>query len=99
LLQLRRREKKTFLFVTHSIEEAVYLSDRIVMLSRRPGRVSRVVVPRIDRSASPDEIRRDPRYVDAVEEIWGALKGYVDCSTEEDPREVGRLELTPARRP
>jgi NitT/TauT family transport system ATP-binding protein len=99
LLELRRREKKTFLFVTHSIEEAVYLSDQIVMLSRRPGRVSRVVVPSIDRSASSDEIRRDPRYVDAVEEIWGVLRDYLDSGTGAESWAAAHRELTPARRP
>ena len=78
LLRLRENEKKTFLFVTHSIEEAVYLSDQIVMLSRRPGRISRVIEPKIDRSGSPDEIRRDPHYLDTVEEIWQVLREYVD---------------------
>jgi NitT/TauT family transport system ATP-binding protein len=93
LLQLRRREKKTFLFVTHSIEEAVYLSDQIVMLSPRPGRVSHVVVPRVDRSGSSDEIRRDPRYVDAVEEIWSALRRYVESSSGVEPGRAERTEL------
>ena len=53
LLRLREREHKTFIFVTHSIEEAVYLSDQIVMLSRRPGPLSRIVEPKIDRSGTP----------------------------------------------
>jgi NitT/TauT family transport system ATP-binding protein len=78
LLQLRERERKTFIFVTHSIEEAVYLSDQIVMLSRRPGRLSRIVEPRVDRTGTPDEIRRDPHYLDTVEEIWQVLREFVD---------------------
>jgi NitT/TauT family transport system ATP-binding protein len=78
LLLLRERERKTFIFVTHSIEEAVYLSDRIVMLSRRPGRLFRLVEPNVDRAATPDEIRRDPRYLDTVEEIWQVLREFVD---------------------
>jgi NitT/TauT family transport system ATP-binding protein len=78
LLRLVEVERKTFLFVTHSIEEAVYISDRIVLLSRRPGRVSEIIEPKIDRSASPDEIRRDPGYLDTVEEIWQGLRRYVD---------------------
>jgi NitT/TauT family transport system ATP-binding protein len=78
LLGLRERERKTFIFVTHSIEEAVYLSDQIVMLSRRPGRLSRIVEPKVDRSGTPDEIRRDPRYLDAVEDIWQVLREYVE---------------------
>jgi len=78
LLRLRERERKTFIFVTHSIEEAVYLSDQIAMLSRRPGRVFRIIEPKVDRAASPDEIRRDPRYLDTVEEIWQVLREFVD---------------------
>ncbi|WP_207460095.1 ABC transporter ATP-binding protein [Azospirillum sp. SYSU D00513] len=78
LLRLVAQEKKTFLFVTHSIEEAVYLSDGIVMLSRRPGRINRIIEPAIDRSGSPDEIRRDKHYLDTVEEIWHGLRDYVD---------------------
>jgi NitT/TauT family transport system ATP-binding protein len=78
LLRLREIERKTFIFVTHSIEEAVYLSDRIVLLSRRPGRVSQIIAPHIDRSGSPDEIRRDQAYLDTVEEIWQSLRQFVD---------------------
>ena len=78
LIRLRTVQKKTFIFVTHSIEEAVYLSDRIVLLSPRPGRISGIVEPDIDRSGNPDEIRRDQRYLDAVEEIWQGLRKYVD---------------------
>jgi len=78
LLRLRETERKTFLFVTHSIEEAVYLSDRIVLLSRRPGRISQIIEPKIDRSSSPDEIRRDQAYLDIVEEIWQGLRQFVD---------------------
>jgi NitT/TauT family transport system ATP-binding protein len=78
LLQLIELERKTFIFVTHSIEEAVYISDRIVLLSPRPGRVARVIEPRIDRNAGPDLIRRDPAYLDTVEEIWQGLKHYVE---------------------
>jgi len=78
LLQLVEKERKTFIFVTHSIEEAVYVSDRIVLLSRRPSRVAQIIEPKVDRSASPDAIRRDQGYLDTVEEIWQGLKHYVD---------------------
>ncbi|MDO9413298.1 MAG: ABC transporter ATP-binding protein [Pseudolabrys sp.] len=78
LLGLIANEKKTFLFVTHSIEEAVYVSDRIVLLSRRPSRVSTIIEPKLDRSGDPEGIRRDPAYLDAVEGIWQSLKKYLD---------------------
>ena len=82
LLRLLSEERKTVLFVTHSIEEAVYVSDQIVILTRGPGRVSNAVRPDIARDGSPDEIRRNQGYLDAVEAIWGELRGYI----EEDMR-------------
>lgn len=78
LIRLRTNQNKTFIFVTHSIEEAVYISDRIVLLSPRPGRVSRIIDPEIDRSGDPDRIHRDKHYLDTVEEIWQGLKQYVE---------------------
>jgi NitT/TauT family transport system ATP-binding protein len=78
LLALAAGKRRTLLFVTHSIEEAVYLSDRIVLLSRRPSRVAGVVEPAIPRDVSPEAIRRHPAYLDTVEEIWRGLKRYLD---------------------
>ncbi len=78
LLSLLAHDKKTVIFVTHSIEEAVYISDQVVVLTRNPGRVSRVVRPEIDRSGDFDELRRTPAYLDCVDEIWTELKGYLD---------------------
>lgn len=78
LIRLREIENKTFILVTHSIEEAVYLSDRIILLSPRPGRLNRIVTPAIDRSGDPDLIRRNPEYLDLVDEIWDGLRAYVE---------------------
>ena len=78
LLRLMAHERRTFLFVTHSIEEAVYLSDRIVLLSPRPGRVWKLIEPDLPRTLSPDQIRREPAYLDTVETIWQSLKDYVE---------------------
>ena len=78
LLDLLKVEKKTVIFVTHSIEEAAYLSDQIVLLSPRPGTVSKIIQPNIARGQrSADEIRRDKNYLDAVDEIWQILRRYV----------------------
>jgi NitT/TauT family transport system ATP-binding protein len=78
LLRLREIEKKTFVFVTHSIEEAVYVSDRIVLLSTRPGRIAQVIAPDIPRDGDVDGIRRHPVYLDTVDAIWRGLKQYLD---------------------
>ena len=77
LLALLRVEKKTVIFVTHSIEEAVYLSDRIVLLSRHPGRVMRIIDTGFDHNAAAEDIRRNPRYLDTIDDIWASLKGYL----------------------
>jgi len=78
LLALVAEEKKTFIFVTHSIEEAVYVSDRIVLLAKRPSRVSRIIEPAIDRTGDADAIRRHPGYLDTVDMIWQDIKQYLD---------------------
>ena len=78
LLRLREVERKTFVLVTHSIEEAVYVSDRIVLLSKRPSRVSEIIVPAIDRGGDPEQIRRSQVYLDTVEAIWQGLKRYIE---------------------
>lgn len=77
LLSLLEIEKKTVIFVTHSIEEAVYVSDRVVLLSGRPGSVSRIVETELERTRNPDDVRRDKRYLDCVDEIWQVLKQYL----------------------
>jgi NitT/TauT family transport system ATP-binding protein len=78
LLRLLSDENKTVIFVTHSIEEAVYLSYEVVILTRGPGRVSNVVRPGVDRSGGSDSIRRSPEYLDWVEQIWAELQSYLD---------------------
>lgn len=78
LLQLVANEKKTFIFVTHSIEEAVYVSDQIAILLPRPSRVSEVIRPSSFRDKGIENIRRDPEYLDIVDRIWASLRSYVE---------------------
>ncbi len=68
---------KTFIFVTHSIEEAVYLSDRIVLLSppAGPGLADHRAGHR-RATATPTRSAATAHYLDTVEEIWQALKQY-----------------------
>jgi NitT/TauT family transport system ATP-binding protein len=77
LLDLLKIEKKTVIFVTHSIEEAVYVSDQIILLTRRPGKVEKIFTPELNRDVSPDEIRRAKNYLDSVDEIWAILREYL----------------------
>ncbi len=78
LLHLLAAEKKSVIFVTHSIEEAVYISDQIVLLSPRPGRVHSIIRPDISRDAEPEAIRRDKNYLDTIEKIWFELRKYLE---------------------
>ncbi len=78
LLELLSGEDKTVVFVTHSIEEAVYVSDQIVILTRGPSRVSTVVRPGLDHSAGSDSVRRSTAYLDWVERIWRELESYLE---------------------
>lgn len=78
LLALVENQNKTFIFVTHSIEEAVYVSDQIAILLPRPSRVSEIIRPSGIRDKGVDNIRRDPEYLDIVDRIWASLRSYVE---------------------
>lgn len=78
LLSLVQHQKKTFIFVTHSIEEAVYVSDQIAILLPRPSRVSEIIRPASFRNKSVENIRRDSEYLDIVDRIWVSLRSYVE---------------------
>jgi NitT/TauT family transport system ATP-binding protein len=78
LLRLLSEEEKSVVFVTHSIEEAVYLSDQIVILTPAPAHVSKVVRPGIDRTGESQNIRRSSAYLDCVESIWVELRDYLE---------------------
>ncbi|HCP18450.1 MAG: ABC transporter [Candidatus Puniceispirillum sp. TMED52] len=78
LLGLVKNENKTFIFVTHSIEEAVYVSDQIAILLPRPSRVMEIIRPSGFRHKDVDSIRREPEYLDIVDRIWASLRSYVE---------------------
>jgi NitT/TauT family transport system ATP-binding protein len=73
LLAIWQRERKTVLFVTHSIEEAIYLADRVLIFSPRPARIERVVDIPFGRPRG-EGIKSDPAFVELRREIWQSLK-------------------------
>lgn len=77
LLRIWRLTGKTAIFITHNISEGVYLSDRIVVLTARPGQIKDVVVvnlPRPRRLA----IKRDPSFLEIEERVWRLVKEEVE---------------------
>jgi NitT/TauT family transport system ATP-binding protein len=73
LLNIWERERKTVVFVTHSIEEALYLADRIVVMSPRPGRIAQMIDVPFARPRR-DEIKTDPEFLKLRRHIWESLK-------------------------
>ena len=69
LLNIWERDRKTVLFVTHSVDEAVFLSDRVVMMSRSPGRIKQVIDIDLPRPRRRTELLLDPRYQKYVVDI------------------------------
>src|SRR5438105_7254935 len=73
LLQIWVKAKKTVLFVTHQIDEAIYLSDRVAVFSIRPGRVKETIAVAIERPRRL-AIKREPRFHAIEDRIWGLIE-------------------------
>jgi NitT/TauT family transport system ATP-binding protein len=73
LLRIWQRSQKTVIFVTHDIEEALFLGDRIVVMCARPSRISRVVEVPFGRPRT-DAIRGSPEMGRLKQEIWEELR-------------------------
>ncbi len=69
LLNIWERDRKTVLFVTHSVDEAVFLSDKVVMMSRSPGRIREIIDIDLPRPRRRTELLLDPRYQKYVVDI------------------------------
>jgi len=75
LLQLMQRpdERKTVVFITHSIDEAILLGDRIAVMSARPGRIKQTLDLPFGRPRDVAAVRADPRFADLRAHIWRQL--------------------------
>jgi NitT/TauT family transport system ATP-binding protein len=85
LLRLLETEKKAMIFVTHSIDEAILLGDRIVMMSRRPGRIREIVQVGIPRPRKIASVRAHPGYIELRNALWEML--LQDLGSERSGRE------------
>ena len=83
LLNIWERDRKTVLFVTHSVDEAVFLSDKVVVMTRSPGRIKEVVDIDLPRPRRRAELLLDPHYQKYVVDIERMID---DTSVEDELR-------------
>jgi NitT/TauT family transport system ATP-binding protein len=83
LLELHDRERKTMVFITHSIDEAIVLGDRVAVMTTRPGRVKEVLPIGFARPRDPAAVRAHARYAELRNHIWNELRPTVVEETYE----------------
>jgi NitT/TauT family transport system ATP-binding protein len=83
LLKIWAQARKTVLFITHQINEAIYLADRVAVMSSRPGTVKGVLEIEFDRPR-PLSLKRDPKFLQIEDAIWGMV--------EEKPERLGMIK-------
>lgn len=74
LLRILERERKTMVFITHSIDEAIVLGDQIAVLSARPGRVRELIEVGLPSSRTAEDVRSSARYNELRQHIWDELR-------------------------
>ena len=74
LLKILARSSQTVLFITHSIDEALMLGDRVVAMSRRPGRIKEVVEVDLPKPRWEADVRTQSTFVDLREHVWKLLR-------------------------
>jgi NitT/TauT family transport system ATP-binding protein len=72
LLNIWNRTPKTVVFVTHDVQEAVYLAQRIAVMSARPGRIKAVIENKVDHR--DPGVTRSKEFVEKVDEIWNLVR-------------------------
>jgi NitT/TauT family transport system ATP-binding protein len=85
LLRIWERDKKTVILVTHNIEEAIMLCDRIAVMSARPGLIKEIVTVDIPRPRNMKSMR-DPDFALCIEKIWNLLRYDVDAALQTNRR-------------
>jgi NitT/TauT family transport system ATP-binding protein len=74
LIGIWQRTGTTILFITHDIEEAVYLGQRVAVMSARPGRIKELVEVDLDRSSTATDVRSTPEFARYRHRVWNLLR-------------------------
>ncbi len=100
VLGIFQEEHKTVLFITHDLEEAIALSDEVIVMTARPGRIKARYNIELPRPRNVTEIRFDPHYVKFYERIWADLRDEVMINYERQADEgvVGKKSPSAAVR-
>jgi NitT/TauT family transport system ATP-binding protein len=77
LLSLWEHARPAVIFVTHDLEEAIALADRVVVMTAAPGQIKRIYDIDLPRPRQVPEIRFEPRFIELYEEIWNTLRDEV----------------------
>ncbi|WP_302409708.1 ABC transporter ATP-binding protein [Comamonas kerstersii] len=93
LLRIWEAHKKTIVFITHSLDEAIYLSDRIAVMTHRPGRIKSILDVPLARPR-PAEIRHSPQFVQLREQAWDVLRDEVAFATGHHQRPLAPVVPT-----
>ncbi|MDP3673385.1 MAG: ABC transporter ATP-binding protein [Telluria sp.] len=88
LLRIWEETRKTVLFITHSVDEAVTLGDRILVMSAHPGRAKLMVDVPFERPRNVFELRARKDYGELVHDIWGVLRDEVQNARAQDEGSV-----------
>ncbi|MEV5026882.1 ABC transporter ATP-binding protein [Paenibacillus sp. LPE1-1-1.1] len=84
LLRIWEATKKTIIFITHGIEEAVYLGQRVAVMTSRPGRIKKIITIPFEARTSEEDLRAKPEFVKLRHEIWDLLKDEVSRAQEQE---------------
>jgi NitT/TauT family transport system ATP-binding protein len=87
LMKIWEGHRKTVVFITHSIDEAVVLADRILLMTSAPGQIKEVVDVPFPRPRQPYEMRSDPRYGRLTQHLWELLRAEVSKAKAEEVRD------------
>ena len=77
LLKLWEEQRKTVIFITHSLDEAVVLGDRVAVMSHRPGRIKALFDVRLPRPRNALELRNNPDFIEVRRQVWESLREEV----------------------
>jgi len=77
LLRIWERTRKTVVFITHSIDEAITLADQIVVMTAQPGTIKAILSVPFPRPRALTDVRADPAFAPMFNQIWGLLKDEV----------------------